>query len=57
MPAKIVISTPQPSFVLPKVTVAGQTSLLSCKKAKKAQILTPDREPSGESRVKQPRVL
>jgi hypothetical protein len=41
-----------PSFVLPKVTVAVQTSLLSCRKAGKARICTSDREPSGESRLK-----
>ena len=36
--------------------VAGQTSLLSCRKARKARILTSDWEPSGESRVKGRRI-
>jgi hypothetical protein len=37
-------------FVLPQGPVAGQTSLLSCRKARKARIFTSDGEPSGESR-------
>ena len=38
MPAKIARSTPRRSFVLPEMTVADQTSLLSCRKAAKARI-------------------
>jgi hypothetical protein len=41
MPAKITRSTPRRSFVLPKVTVADQTSLLSCRTAGKTRIYTP----------------
>jgi hypothetical protein len=33
-------------FVLPKATVADQTSFLTCRKATKARIFTLDREPS-----------
>ena len=42
MLAKIARSTPRRSFVLPKVTVADQTSFLSCRKATKARIFTSD---------------
>ena len=49
MLAKIARSTPRRSFGLPKVTVADQTSFLSCRKATKARIFTSDRQPSGES--------
>ena len=37
MPAKIARLAARPPFVLPKVTVADQTSPLSCRKATKAQ--------------------
>jgi hypothetical protein len=42
MPAKIARSTPRLSFVLSKVTVAVRTSLLSCRKARKARMFTSD---------------
>ena len=50
MPAKITGLTLDYRSCCPKVTVAGQTSLLSCRKARKARIFTSDWEPSGESR-------
>jgi hypothetical protein len=53
MLAKIARSTPRRSFVLPKVTIADQTSFLSCRNATKARIFTSDREPSGESWFRQ----
>jgi hypothetical protein len=52
MLAKIARSIPRRSFVLPKVTVADQTSFLSCRKATKARTFTSDRQPSGESWLK-----
>ena len=42
--------------MLPKMTVAVQTSRQSCKKARKAPIFTPVWEPSGKSRIKALRV-
>ena len=50
MPAKITGLTLDYRSCCPKVTVVGQTSLLSCRKARKARIFTSDWDPSGESR-------
>ena len=49
MPGKIARSAPRPPFGLPDALVAVLTSRLSCRKAGKARIFTPDRESSGES--------
>jgi len=51
MPEKMARSPRRPRFGLPEVTVAVRTSLLSCRKAGKTPIFTPDRESSGESRL------
>src|SRR4029077_3993203 len=44
MPGKIARSAPRPPFGLPDALVAVLTSRLSCRKAGKARIFTPDRE-------------
>lgn len=49
MVAKMARSAPRPSFRLPEVSVAVQTSLLSCRKAGKPRIFKPVWESSGES--------
>src|SRR4029077_6665999 len=51
MPAKMSRSAPRPPFRLREVSIAVRTLRLSCRKAGKAQIFTPVREPSGESRL------
>jgi hypothetical protein len=52
MPRKVARSDPGPPCGLPDVLVAVRTSGLSCRKAGKAPIFTPVREPSGESRLR-----
>ena len=52
MPGKMARSAPRPPFGLPEVPAAVRTSRLSCGKAGKAQIFTPDWESSGVSRLK-----
>jgi hypothetical protein len=52
MSAKITRLTLDYRSRCPKVTVVGQTSLLSCRKARKARTFTSDWEPSGESRLR-----
>jgi len=57
MPGKMARSAPRPPFGLPDALVAVLTSRLSCRKAGKARIFAPVREPSGESRLNPSRSL
>jgi hypothetical protein len=50
MPEKMAISDPRPPFGLRGVTVVVCDTRLPCQNAGKAEISTPDRELSGESR-------
>jgi hypothetical protein len=52
MPGKMARSDPRPPCGLPRVTVAVNTSGLSCRKAGTARIFTPSRESSGVSRFR-----
>jgi hypothetical protein len=52
MPVKIARSAPRPSFGLPELLVAINTSRPSCSKAGKARIFALVWESSGESRTK-----
>jgi hypothetical protein len=52
MPGKMARSAPRPPFALPEGLAVVHTSRHSCRKAGKARIFTPVREPSRESRFK-----
>ena len=51
MPGKMARSAPRPPFALPEGLAVVHTSRQSCRKAGKARIFTPVREPSRESQI------